>query len=65
MVKKRQKNYMTPTRGIYLLHSLHGQLSGCHFFMCVLKEVASSNSFSVLGTKFHMLGPKLEKLSDP
>ena len=64
MVKKDKNNYMNPTRGLYFLHSLHGQFSGCHFLMCVLKELASFNSFSVLGRKFHILGPKLDKLSD-
>ena len=48
---KTKQNYMKPKWGIYLLHSLHGQFSGCHFLMCVLKELTSSNSFNVLGTK--------------
>ena len=65
MVKKDKKIYMNPTWGIYVLHSLHGQFSGCHFLICVLKELTSSNSFNVLGTKFHILGPKLDKLSEP
>ena len=56
---------MNPTRGIYVLHSLHRQFSGCHFLICVLKELTPSNSFNVLGTKFHIFGPKLDKLSDP
>ena len=65
MVKKDKKIYMNPTWGIYVLHSLHGQFSGCHFLICVLKELTSSNSFNVLGTKSHILGPKLDKLSEP
>ena len=65
MVKKDKKNYMNPTWGIYVLYSLHGQFSGCHFLICVLKELASSNSFNVLGPKFHILGPKFDKLSKP
>ena len=47
MVKKDKKIYMNPTWGIYVLHSLHGQFSGCHFLICVLKELTSSNSFNV------------------
>ena len=57
LVKKDKKNYMNSIWGIYVLHSLHGQFSGCHFSICVLKELASSNSFNVLVTKFHILGP--------
>ena len=61
---KGKKDYMNPTWGIYVLHGLQGQFSGCHFLMCVLKQLTSSNSFSVIGAKFHILGPKLNKLSD-
>ena len=64
MVKKDKKNYMNLTWGIYLLHSLHGQFSGCHFLICVLKELTSSNSFNALGTKSHILGGMLDKLSE-
>ena len=32
---------------------------------CVLKELTSSNYFNVLGTKFHILVPKFDKLSEP
>ena len=35
------------------------------FLICVVKEFTSSNSFNVLYTKFHILGPKLDKLSNP
>ena len=65
MVKKDKKNYMNPAWGIYVLHSLHGQFSGCHFLICVLKELTSSNHFSGLGTKLNILGPKFDKLSEP
>ena len=47
MVKKDIKNYMNPTRGIYVLRSLHDQFSGCHFLIYVLKELTSSNSVNV------------------
>ena len=49
----------------YVLNNLHGQFSGCHFLICVFKKLASSNSFNVLGTKSHILGPRLDKLSEP
>ena len=39
-----------------VLHSLHGQFSGFHLLIYVLKELTSSNSFNVLGTKFYILG---------
>ena len=55
---------MNPTWGIYILHSLHGQFSGCHFSIFVLKKLTLLNSFNVIGTKSHTLGPKLDKLSD-
>ena len=64
MVKKDKKNYMNPTWGIYVLHSLHGRFSGCHFLICVLKGLTSSNSFNVLSTKSHILRGKLDKLSE-
>ena len=67
IVKKdthKKKDYMNPAWGIYVLHGLQGQFSGCHFLMCVLKQLTSSNSFSVLGAKFYIRGPKLNKLSD-
>ena len=65
IVKKDKKNYMNATWGIHVLHSLNGQFSSCHFLICVLKKLTSSNSFNVLGNKFHILGPRLDKLSDP
>ena len=65
MVKKNKKNYMNPTWGIYVLYSLHEQFSGYHFLICVLKELSSSNFFNVLGFKSHILGSKLDKLSEP
>ena len=34
MVKRDKKIYMNPTWGIYVLQSLHGQFSGCHFIIC-------------------------------
>ena len=49
---------MNPTEGIYVLHSVHGQFSGCHFNLH-LKKIDISNSFNVLGTKFHILVPRL------
>ena len=64
IVKKDKKNYMNPTRGIYVLHNRNGQFSSCHFLICVLKKLTSSNSFNVLGKNFHILGPRLDKLSD-
>ena len=63
MVQK--KLYESNMRYIRVLHSLHGQFSGCHFLICGLKELTSSNSFNILGTRFHILGPKLDRLSDP
>ena len=44
MVKKDKKNYLNPTWGIYVLRSLHGQFSGCHFLICVLKELKCLDS---------------------
>ena len=32
---KKKKDYMNPTWGIYVLHGLQGQFSGCHFLMCL------------------------------
>ena len=64
MVEKDKQIYMNPTGGIYVLHSVHGQFSGYHFLICVLKELASSNSFNVLGAKSCILSPKLDKLSE-
>ena len=37
----------------------------CQQPFCVLKELTSSNYFNVLGTKFHIHGPKFYKLSEP
>ena len=54
----QRKLYMNPTEGIYVLHSVHGQFSGCHFNLH-LKKIDISNSFNVLGTKFHILVPRL------
>ena len=42
-----------------------GQSSGSYFLICVLKVLASSITLNVFGTKFHILGLKLNKLSDP
>ena len=39
MVKKYKKNYMNPTRVIYVLYSLNGQFSSLHFLICVLKKI--------------------------
>ena len=58
---KRIKNYMNPAWGICILYSLYRQFSVCHFLICLLKELTSSNSFNVLGTKSHILGTKLDK----
>ena len=65
IVKKDKKDYMNPTRGIYVLHSLNGHFSSCHFLIGVLKKLASSNFFNILCNKFHILSSRLDKLSDP
>ena len=64
IVKKDKKKLYEPNTRIYVLHSLNGQFSSCHFLICVLKKLTSSNSFIVLGNKFHILGRRLDKLSD-
>ena len=33
--------------------------------ICFLKELTSSNSLNILVTNFHILGPNVDKLSDP
>ena len=57
-------NYKNPTRGIQVLHSLHGQISGCHLLISFLKELRLLSSFSLSGTKFHSGGPRFDIFSE-
>ena len=47
------------------MQSRHGQFSGFHFFICILKASMLLTFFSLSGKMFQILGPRNEILSDP
>ena len=50
---------------MYGLHSMQGQFTGFHFLFSPLRVFTISNSFNLLGTISHILGPRKEMLSVP
>ena len=52
-----------PRYGMQDLHSLHGQLSGCHFLISFLKASNDVSFLKSLGKIFETLGPRNEILS--
>ena len=45
------------------LHRLHGQFSGCHFFISFVKACKDVSFLNSLGTIFLIFGPRNEVLS--
>ena len=43
----------------------YSSISVCHLVISVLKELIPLRSFSLSGTKFHILGPTFDVLSEP
>ena len=56
---------MNPTPGKYFLHILHGQFSGIHFLISLLKEDKDDFCFISASTIFQIFGPKYEVVSKP
>ena len=50
---------------MYDSHSLHGQFSGCHFFISFLKASKDVSFLNSFGTIFQIFGPRNEILSVP
>ena len=47
------------------MQSRHGQFSGFHFFICILKAAMLLAFFNLSGKMFQILGPRNEILSSP
>ena len=56
---------MNPTPGKHFLHILHGQFSGIHFLISLLKEDKYGFCFISSGTIFQIFGPKYEMVFKP
>ena len=63
MVKKQKKNKQQQ-QGVFL-HILHGQLSGTHCLISLLKANKDDFCFIFSGTIFQIFGPKYDMVSCP
>ena len=56
---------MTPTLPIYFLHILQRQRSAAQLLIFVLNSLREAEFFIEFGRRFHNLGAREERLSEP
>ena len=57
---KKSQNYIKPRLGLYILHSLQGHFSGVQHFILFLNDSIVRHDLIFSGTKFQILGARLE-----
>ena len=56
---------MNPTLPTYFLHILQGQRSNSQVLILVLNSLRKAEFFTEFGRRFHNLGAREERLSEP